>query len=40
LPLWESIRNRALRGQDASGASLDMAAVVLPLPQGATIMFI
>ena len=40
LPLWVSMRNRALRGQDASGASLFMAAVVLPEPQGATMMFI
>ena len=38
LPLWVSMRNRALRGDDAKGASLDMAAVVLPLPHGATIM--
>ena len=30
-----SIRNRALRGDDARAAILLMAAVVLPLPQGA-----
>ena len=37
LPFWVSIRNNALRGDDANAAILLMAAVVLPLPQGAMI---
>ena len=32
-----SIRKRALRGEDAIAAMVLMAAVVLPLPQGAII---
>lgn len=35
LPFWVSIRNSALRGDEARAAILLMAAVVLPLPQGA-----
>ena len=37
MPFWVSIRKSALRGDDANAAILLMAAVVLPLPQGAMI---
>ena len=37
MPFWVSIRKRALRGEDAIAAMVLMAAVVLPLPQGAII---
>ena len=35
LPFCVSIRNRALRGDEAKAAMTLMAAVVFPLPQGA-----
>ena len=36
MPFWVSIRKSALCGDDANAAMVLMAAVVLPLPQGAT----
>ena len=36
MPFWVSIRKSALCGDDDNAAMVLMAAVVLPLPQGAT----